>query len=299
MPQLITITGATGKVGGALAGQLLQSGVKIRAVARNADRLAPLARSGAEVCAGDLEDTPFLAESFRGADAVFAILPDQFGATDFKVTQRRIGTSLAKALRTAGVRRAVVLSSIGADLPSGTGPIAGLHEFEELLKALPGLSVVAVRSAYYMENFFSSIPMIKNGGINGSAIRADVTLPMSSTRDVAALAAGYLRVPTFKGFSVHDVLGPRDYTFREATTIIGTAIGKPDLPYVEFSYEDFRKGLLTAGVSASMADVLVDSSRAFNEGRIQRTVKRTPANTTPTTLESFARESFAPAFTSS
>lgn len=299
MSHLVTITGATGNIGQALAERLLQSGVKIRAVARNAGRLAPLTAKGAEPCVGDLENTAFLTEAFRGADAVFAMIPPHDNVPDLRADQRRIAACLAEALKAASVWRVLALSSAGASLPSGTGPIAGLHEFEAMLKSIPGLSVVALRPTFFMENHLAAIPFINNTGINGSAARADVALAMIATRDIAAVAAEYLMAPTFDGYVVRELLGPRDYTHREATAILGAAIGKPDLAYVEFSYEDFRKGLLGAGFSASVADAYVEMYTAFNDGRIQGTMSRNTSTTTPTTLEEFAREVFAPAYQAS
>jgi uncharacterized protein YbjT (DUF2867 family) len=299
MPHLVTITGATGNIGKALAERLLQSGVKIRAVARNAEKLVPLTAKGAEACVGDVENTAFLTEAFLGADAVFAMIPPHSSVPDLRADQLRIAASLTEALKTAGVSRVVALSSAGASLPSGTGPIAGLHKFEELLKSIPGLSIIALRPTFFMENHLASIHLIKSTGINGSAARADVALAMIATRDIAAVAAEYLIEPTFDGYTVRELYGPRDYTHREATSILGAAIGKPDLAYVEFSYEDFRKGLLGAGFSASVADAYVEMYTAINEGRIQSTMSRTKSNTTPTTLEEFAREVFAPAYQAS
>jgi uncharacterized protein YbjT (DUF2867 family) len=296
MSRLVTITGASGNIGKALAERLLQDGVTIRAVARHGERLAPLTAKGAEAWVGDLADTAFLAEALRGAAAAFAMIPPHGDVPDLRADQRRIAASLAEALQTAGVSRVVALSSLGADLPSGTGPIAGLHEFEERLQAVPGLSVVALRPTFFMENHLASIDLIKSAGINGSAAGADVAMAMIATRDIAAAAAEYLLASTFEGYAVRELLGPRDYTHREATAILGAAIGKPDLAYVEFSYEDFRNGLLGAGFSASVADAYVEMSVALNEGRIQRRVTRTASNATPTTLEEFAREVFVPAY---
>ncbi len=299
MPHTVTITGATGNIGKGLAERLLQNGVKIRAVARNAEKLATLTAKGAEAHTGELENTAFLGEAFRGADAVFAMIPPFYNAPDPRAKQRQISASLAEVLKTAGVPRVVALSSMGASLPSGTGPIAGLHEFEEILKSIPGLSVVALRPAFFMENQLAAIPVIKNAGINGSAARADVALPMSATRDIAAVAAEHLTALKFDGYTVREVLGPRDYTHREVTSILGAAIGKPDLAYVEFPYADFHKGLMGAGFSVSAADSFVEMYTALNEGLIQSTVIRSASNTTPTTLEEFARQVFAPAFQAS
>ena len=296
MSHLVTITGATGHVGKALAEQLLQSGVKIRAVGRDANKLAPLTARGAEARAGDIENTAFLTEAVLGADAVFAMTPPNLNAPDLAAHQLRTAASLVEALKAAGVPRVVALSSAGASLPSGTGPIAGLHKFEELLKSVPGLSVIALRPTSFMENHLASIPLIKNAGINGGAARADVALSMIATRDIAAVAAEYLIAPAFNGYATRELLGPRDYTYREATSILGAAIGKPDLAYVEFSHEDFRNGLLGAGFSESVAGAFVEMFAAINEGRIQSTTSRNQSNTTLTTLEEFASEVFAPAY---
>jgi uncharacterized protein YbjT (DUF2867 family) len=167
------------------------------------------------------------------------------------------------------------------------------------MKSIPGLSVVALRPTFFMENHLAAIPLIKSAGIDGSAACADVALAMSATRDIAAVAAEYLMAPTFDGYVVRELLGSRDYTHREATAILGAAIGKPDLAYVEFSNEDFRQGLLGAGFSASVADAYVEMYTAINDGRIQSTMSRNTSNTTPTTLEEFAREVFAPAYQAS
>lgn len=293
---LVTVTGATGRVGGALAERLLQRGVSVRVVARGAERLVPLKARGAEAYEGDLADTPFLIEAFRGADAVFAMIPEHPGAPDFLAEKRRIAESLAEAVKTARVPRVVALSAVGVSPPSGIGPSAANGAFEAMLDSIPGLSVVALRAAFLMENHLASIPLIRQAGINGSPAHADVSLAMIATRDVATVAAEYLATPTFDGHQVRLLLGPRDYTYREATSILGAAIGKPELPYVAFSYEDFRQGLSGAGFSDSTADALVDLYMAFNDGRIQRMVSRTPSSTTPTTLEVFAREIFRPAY---
>ena len=299
MPHLVTVTGATGNIGRALADRLLQRGIKIRAVARQAEKLAPLAAKGAEARPGDIANTAFLTEAFRGAEAVFAMIPPHYRAPDLRAYHLRIAASLTEAMQVAGVPRVVALSSSGASRPSGTGPIADLHTFEERLTSTPRLSVVALRPTLFMEDHLDSIPLIKSAGINGSAARADVPLAMIATRDIAAVAAEYLMAPTFEGYVVRDLLGPRDYTHREATAILGAAIGKPDLAYVELSYEDFRQGLLGAGFSASAADAYVEMYTAINDGRIQSTVRREASNTTPTTLEEFARQVFAPAYQAS
>jgi uncharacterized protein YbjT (DUF2867 family) len=158
-----------------------------------------------------------------------------------------------------------------------------------------GLDVVHLRPGYFFENHMSSIGLIQGQGINGSAIKAGVALPTVATRDIAAQAARLLVERRFSGRSVRYLLGPKDYTMAEATRILGSAIGKPDLRYVEFGYDDVRKALVGAGFSPSVASAFVEMQDGFNQGRI-KTEPHTPENSGPTTLEEFAKSVFAPAF---
>lgn len=289
---MIVVTGATGNVGGRIAEQLLGEGRKVRAVARNRDKLKGLADRGAEVAAGDLEDPSFLARVFAGAEAAFVLIPPNLAAADFPAWQDRVGESIVKALREARAKRVVHLSSRGAELPSGTGPVAGLHRQEQRLNGLPGVDVLHLRPGYFMENFLGSAGMAKKMGILGSATRPDVPISMIATQDIARHAASRLAKLDFRGQSVQDLLGPRDVTMREAAAALGRAVGKPDLAYVQFPPEDAVKGMVGMGLSESVARGYVEMSAAFNEGRIAP-AKRDAVSTTPTTLEEFA-----PAFAS-
>ena len=295
MAHTVTVTGATGHVGGELVRRLRDKGVRVRAVARNADRLKALGE-GVEVLAGSLDDTAFLTRAFTGADAVFAMIPPSYGEKDFRAYQRRIADSIAAAVAAARVSRVVALSSVGAERGSGNGPVAGVHDLEKRLEAVPGVHVVHLRPAYFMENELNTIGLIQSAGITGSPLRADQPLPTVATRDIAAVAADLLAAPTFTGRSVREILGPRDYSPRETARILGTAVGRPDLPYVEFSYDDTKKALLGVGFSEDVARLFVEMYEALNEGRMRPVEGRTPATATPTTLETFAKDVFAPAF---
>jgi hypothetical protein len=82
----------------------------------------------------------------------------------------------------------------------------------------------------------------------------------------------------------------------ETARILGKAVGKPDLAYRQFPYEDAFKGMVGAGVSEEMAGLYVEMNRAFNEGRVHATQARSPETTTPTSPETWAERVFAPAF---
>jgi uncharacterized protein YbjT (DUF2867 family) len=147
-----------------------------------------------------------------------------------------------------------------------------------------------------MENLLWSIPLIRNQGINGSPIRPDVPLPMVATVDIANATALMFVEGIFHGHAVRYLLGPRDLTMSAATRILGEAIGKPGLQYVQFSEEDARKALAAAGMSGSVVEAMLEMQRGFNAGIVRPTRERSVESTTPTTLESFSKSSFAHAY---
>lgn len=140
---MITVMGATGHTGRKIAHALLEAGEKVRALGRSESKLAALERAGADVLAGDLTDAPFLAKAFRGADAVYTLLPTDRRSPDYFARQRQEGEAIVKAIRESGVRYVVFLSSLGADLREGTGLLAGLHAQEERLERLAGTEELA------------------------------------------------------------------------------------------------------------------------------------------------------------
>jgi uncharacterized protein YbjT (DUF2867 family) len=295
MHHRIVVTGATGHVGGEAARMLLAGKQRVRAIGRDAARLRALADLGAETAVGSIEDAAFLARAFDGADAAFAMIPPAVQDPDHRAYQRRIVASLRSALEKARVPHVVSLSSIGAQLPAGTGPIAGLHDLEAALDGLEHASVVHLRPGYFAENHLLNVGLVKGQGINGSMIRADLPMVMIATRDIARVAADLLATPTFTGRTRRELHGARDYTMAEATSILGRAIGRPDLPYVQFPYDAARRSLVGMGLSESMADLYVEMCRAFNDGVVKALEPRTAASTTPTTLETFA-STFAEAY---
>ncbi len=285
---MYTIVGATGKVGSKVAMILLRMGENVRMIGRNEERLKPFVAQGAMPFVGDATDTEFLTRAFSGSDAVFLMIPPYFGALDFSAYQNAIGQSITTAVQQAKIRYVVNLSSVGAELPEGTGPISGLHRQEERLNRIPGLNLLHVRAGYFMENLLMNIPLIRSSGIMGSAIQGDLRIPMIATTDIAEEAAERLLNRDFSGTSIQYLLGQRDVSLEEATAIIGRRIGRPDLKYVQFSYEEAKKGMVEAGLSPDVARNYIEMSKAFNEGRID-TPARTVDNTTETTIEEFAR----------
>jgi uncharacterized protein YbjT (DUF2867 family) len=293
---LYVVTGASGNVGKIVAERLLARGKRVRVIGREASRLEAHAMQGAEVRVGSLEDAGFLTKAFEGATAVFAMIPPNVLASDVRAYQNRITEAIATGAEKAGLKYMVTLSSVGADRPEGGGPVNGSYDMEQRLNRIPNLSVLHLRPGYFMDNLLISIGMIKSMNINGSAMLPDVAIPVIAARDIGEVAARRLAALDFQGSSFLDLRGPRDLTQAEMTRVAGAAIGKPDLTYVAFPYEDAYKGMVGMGMSADMARLFIELNKGFNDGSVKPTQPRSAETTGPTTIEEFVRTVFAPAY---
>jgi uncharacterized protein YbjT (DUF2867 family) len=289
------VLGASGHVGGIVSERLLDGGKKVRVAARHADKLKGFAARGAEVVTGSVDDPAFLRRAFDGAAAAFVLIPPSF-APGFRAFQDRVAAAIGDALEAAKVPRALSLSSIGADLPSGNGPIAGLYALEQRLDRIRGLAPLHLRPGYFFENHLGAIGMVKGMGAIGGPLRVDLPMAQIAARDIGEVAARRLLALDWSARTVHELHGQRDLTMAEVAAALGKAIGKPDLRYVAFPYPEAEKGMVAAGLPADLAALYVDMAKGFNDGRAKPTQPRSAAATTSTSIEKWAADVFVPAF---
>jgi uncharacterized protein YbjT (DUF2867 family) len=290
----VTVLGATGKTGGTVAARLLAAGVKVKAVGRSADKLAALQKRGAQAIEADVADGPALTEALRGSDAAYLMIPGDYTKPDLLGQYGRAAEAIERAVRDAGVRRAVFLSSLGGEVTAGTGPIVGLHGAEERLRAIGGLALLILRAGYFYENSYGTLGLIKHQGINGSAIDPGVVMPTIAAADIGDVAAEALLKSDFSGVVVRELTGPRDLTMADVTGLLGKAIGKPDLSYVRFPDEGYVAGLEGAGFAPDAARLFLEMATAFNKGLVGSQPGTEKVRTT-TSFESFA-DAYAQAY---
>jgi uncharacterized protein YbjT (DUF2867 family) len=293
---MYVITGATGNSGHVAVEGLLAKGKKVRALGRSQEKLQALAARGAEPFVCDLTDAAALAKAFSGAQGVYAMVPPDMAAQNYRGLQDRATDALAKALTEANVRYVVSLSSFGADKADKTGPVLGLHLREERLNAIAGLNVLHVRAGYFMENTLAQIGIIKSMGVAAGPLRGELELPMIATRDIGAFAAERLALLDFNGSQTHELLGERNISMAEAAGIIGRAIGRPQLSYVRVPNEQVMEAFRQMGASESTAKLMIEMTGALNSGHMASLEKRTTENSTPTSFEIFVKQEFAPQF---
>src|ERR1700720_915550 len=277
------ILGASGNTGSIVANSLLSEGRKVRVMGRDAGRLQRFVRKGAEAFTANVSDAAALTKSLSGARAAYLLLPPITTRED----QERDSDAIAKAVKESGLPYAVNLSSYGAHVPGGTGPVTGLHSSEQKLNAISGLNVLHLRAAYFMENNLAAIGMIQAIGRFGHALLPDLKLPMIATRDVGDYAAQRLVDLDFSGKQTRELLGERDLSMTEVTAAIAHGIGKPDLRYVQFSYDQMQQALTQMGFSPKKAAVYIEMFKAINEGLLAAQEQRSRENSTPTSFEKF------------
>ncbi len=293
---MYTILGATGNIGSVTSKALLAKGEKVRVVGRNAGRLQPFVQRGAEAFVGDVTDTEAMTRALTGARAAFLMIPPSMTSPDYRADQEKTSDAFSAAAKIAGLQYAVNLSSYGAQAPAGTGPIMGAHNSENKLNAIAELNVLHLRPGYFFENHLAGIQMIQMMGVFGGAVRGDLKIPMIATRDIGAYAAERLLKLDFNGKRTQELHGERDLTLQEVVAVIARELGQPDLRYMQFPYDQVEKALQQMGTPAKTAASFIEMFQGINDGIVTAMEPRSAANTTPTTIESFVKEVFAPAY---
>ena len=287
----IAVTTPTGHIGSKLANILLDRKADVTLIARHPENVKNLASRGAKVIAGEHSDPAIVEQAVRGADALFWLTPAEMTSHDPLGTARRMAEAGASVIREHPDLHVVQLSSAGAFLPSGTGPIVGHYETEEKFRAA-GKNIVSLRPNEFMENVFFSLPTIIGQGSIYTSVLGSVKAPFIATQDIAEIAAEFLLKP-IDGHHVIDIVGPQEISFDEWARIAGQAIGK-QVRVVTVAGDKLKAAMTQSGMSPEMAALLVEMEEAYP--KIQGHFKGEQKRTGKVTFSQFAREVFAPGY---
>jgi len=293
---MIAITGATGNTGRPAAEALLARGESIRVIGRDPKKLEPFVEKGAEAFAISVEDVTSLTKALEGATAAYILIPQANHSDTVREYQDRISDSFAQAVAQSRVPYVVTLSSVGAQHSEKTGPIVGLHNLEQRLNRIQGLNILHLRPGQFFGNLLAALPPLRSMGVFAGGIDADLPVAWIGTDDIGAYAAERLSARDFSGISTQELLGPRDYTMKEIAGIIGQAIGKPNLGYMHVPSLMLEPALVQMGLPKSTAALIIEMWKGLNSGLVAPQEPRSAKNTTPTKLETFAANVFAPAY---
>ncbi|MDB5153296.1 MAG: NmrA family protein [Mucilaginibacter sp.] len=260
----ITLTGSLGNISKPLAEILIKNGHEITIISSDSKKASDIAALGAKAAIGSVSDARFLTEAFKGADAIYTMVPPNWGVSNYRQYIAETGKNYLEAIKASGVIRVVNLSSIGAHLNGGTGPIAGLYDVEHTMNTLDGVAIKHLRAGIFYINFFFDMGIIRNMGIMGNNYGEKTKLIMVHPRDIAAVAAQELQ-GSFEGKS-HRYVASDEREISEIVKILGTAIDKPELPWVQFSDEETLAGMTSAGMSEAIAGTYLEMGNAIGSG---------------------------------
>ena len=290
----IIVTGSLGHIGKPLTEELTQKDHDVVVISSSQERQKDIEALGAVAAIGVLEDVNFLAATFEGADAVFAMVPPNYGAPDVRAYYQKLARNYAAAIARAGVKRVVHLSSYGADLDHGTGFILGAHDAEGILNELSDVALTHLRPTYFYYNLNNFADMIKESGFIGTNYGGDDKILLVAPVDIAAVAAQELTKAAYD--TTVRYLASDESTCDEIARVLGAAIKQPDLKWVTFTDEETRRALEEKGMPPHIAEAMVELGASIHSGVLRADYdQHQPAVMGKIKLEDFAPE-FATAF---
>jgi hypothetical protein len=221
-------------------------------------------------------------------EVAYTMIPAIWNTDNWRRTQNEIANNYIEAIKANNLKYVVNLSSIGAHLGQGVGPVNGLHDFEEKLNGITGLNARHLRPSYFYYNFITQIDLIKQAGIMGANFGEGEKLFMVHTNDIAAVALEELINLNFSGNSARYILGD-ERSGKDIANVLGKAVGK-DINWVVFSDEQQKQGLLQAGLPSTFAENYTDMGKAIREGFMQADARMNKPVPSPIKLEDFAQE---------
>lgn len=288
--RIFAIMGATGHIGHAIVEELLKRGHIVRAIGRSEEKLHHLEQKGAETFSIDFDDSEALADCFKDCYAVFTMIPPAASEKNYSSYQDNVIDAIWWALDNSGVKHVVNLSSIGADLDEGTGPIKGLHRLEVKLNTLKNLDVlVHLRPDFFMENLDNSLSTLKDKGIIYGALDPDVPIAMVATRDIGWKAADLLDSTAPLGHMVFEFAGPKNVTMNHVAEVLSWAFDHPNITYEQISMDQAKKWMLDHGMQPDTVDLMIEMYEGFNSGLIVPTEEIKATHRGITTFEEYAQ----------
>ena len=291
---MIVVTSPTGQIGRQVLANLLDSSEQVRVIARDPAKLPAQTRERVEVVEGSHADADVVNQAFKGADAVFWLVPPAPRKNSVLAAYVDFSRPACDAMRDQGVKQVVGVSALGRNtaLAENAGLVTAALRMDDLI-ASTGVSYRALANPSFMDNILFQLEPIKNQGMFFSPIDGDRKMPTCATRDIAAVAARLLRDTSWSGQGSVPVLGPEDLSFNDMAQIMSEVLGKT-VRFQQIPLESLRPRLKDDGYSEGMAQAMIDMMAAKKDG-LDEAEPRTPEATTPTSFRQWCEEVLKPA----
>lgn len=263
------ITGSLGHISQSVVKNLVAAHHQVVVISSNENKKVEIEALGAIAAIGSVSDAAFINQTFSVADAVYLMIPPNFATTNLMEYQQQVANIYVESIKLNGVKNVVQLSSIGAHLRQGAGPIDGLAYLETELEKLADVNVKMLRPSYFFYNLFGMIGLIKNAGIMGSNFgNANEKLVLVHTSEIAEAVTENLLNLNFTGKTVQYIASD-ECTVTEIAEALSKAANKPNTPWVTFSDEDALNGMLQSGLPKTNADGYVEMGKSIRDGLLQ------------------------------
>jgi uncharacterized protein YbjT (DUF2867 family) len=286
---MYVIAGVTGHTGKVAADTLLAQGEKVRVIVRKREQGAPWLAKGAEVAVASLDDASALAAAFAGAQGAYVLVPPRYDVNDMLAAQVPVIDALAESIRKSAIPHVVLLSSVGAELAEGTGPIRTLHRAERVL-GQASKNITFLRAAYFIENH-ASVLAATAGGVLPTFLNAEQKISMIATADIGRTVAELLLEPA-TGPRVVELTGRETWSPNDVAATLTQLLGRP--VQAQFAPAEFIVPALTStGMPQGVAELFREMIGGINSGAIRahgtHVVRRfgtlTPADVLPALLQ--------------
>lgn len=289
---MILVTTPTGQIGSQLVGQLLAADETVRVLVRDPAKLSPEVQEKVDIVQGSSDKEDVLMRALAGVESVFHVVPPSFLTKDNNERYLQFTRPVCRAMKANGTERVVSVSGMGRGVAVNAGPVTASFlkdaEFEST-----GVNFRALWCPGFMENMLRQVGPLKEQGMFFLPSNPDLKAPLVATRDIASSAAKLLLDRSWTGQGGLAVLGPEDLSLNEMAEILSEVLGK-SIRYQQISGEAYKAHLVKLGATEEMAQSLVDMFAA-KDNDLDRSERRTPENTTPTTFRQWCEEVLKPA----
>lgn len=291
---MIVVTAPTSDIGRRVVQNLLESGAHVRVIARDPSRLAQPVRASAEIVKGSHGDASIVRDAFRGAEAIFWLVPPDPKAPSVHAAYVDFTRPAAEIIAEQGVKRVVSVTALGRSSPlaNKAGFVTGSLATDDLITST-GVGFRGLALPSFMDNIGRQAVAIRDQGKFFLPMSGDLKLPSVATCDIAAVATRWLLDSSWSDQSEVPVLGPENLSFNDMAEIISNVLGKV-VSYQQISYDAYMARFVQFGFSDAMAQGMRDMAWAKDQG-LDLVVPRTPENSTPTSFRQWCEANLKPA----
>lgn len=291
----IVLTGSLGRIGKPLTQNLVNNGHSVIVISSKPERQEEIEMLGAKAAIGSIQDVDFLINTFKGADAVYLMIAwDAIGNIfdkniNFPTEFINIAEKYKQSVKQSGVKKVVLLSSIGAHTNQGIGSLSVYKGMEDTMNQLPAdVSIKFMRPVAFYPNLFRFMQSIRTEEAIIQSYGGNTKEPWVSPLDISNVIVEELEKP-FEGRSFRYIASD-EVSPNEVATILGEAIGNRKLKWQTVSAEQLLNGMQVSGMNEWVAKGFIEMQAAQGTGILYEDFYKNKPELGKVKMTEFAKE---------